>query len=92
MQLNPWPSPLAEGGPMPPYTNVTTNTTYILNTKKMNFSTAEQFCNDNGAEPLPLLPFCGNTKKDWVAVTALAPAAAVRRRPPGQLGNKGGAD
>jgi hypothetical protein len=33
---------------MPPYTNVTTNTTYILNTKKMNFSQAESYCNDNG--------------------------------------------
>jgi hypothetical protein len=33
---------------MPPYVNVTTNTTYILNTRKQNFSTAEQFCNDNG--------------------------------------------
>jgi hypothetical protein len=33
---------------MPPYTNVTTNTTYVLNTRKLNFTWAENYCNDNG--------------------------------------------
>ena len=33
---------------MPPYTNATTNTTYILNTRKLNFTFAERFCNDQG--------------------------------------------
>jgi hypothetical protein len=45
---------------MPPYTNVTTNTTYILNTKKMNFSSAEQYCNDNGAQQRLPSPRCSS--------------------------------
>jgi hypothetical protein len=32
----------------PPYRNETTNTTYILNTNRLNFFDAEQVCNDNG--------------------------------------------
>jgi hypothetical protein len=42
------PVPAAVLGPQGKYVSPTTNQTYLLNTKLMNFSEAELYCNDNG--------------------------------------------
>jgi hypothetical protein len=40
--------PAADPGPQPRYVSGTSGLTYVLNTQRMDFAAAEQYCNDQG--------------------------------------------